>query len=111
MAGNKYFRVVLPLDSLHSMEELSFENCSLETVEDFNWVLACRSLSSLTRLHLDIGPALPEAISTIKSLKSLKIEHDHACSQAEWLDSMTNLTQFVVGGKERILRSVRPAAI
>ena len=104
MAHRKHFQNVLPFCLLHSMQELYFEKCSLETVEDVDWKLACCRLTSLTRLQLDIGPALPEAITLITSLKSLKIEHDHVCCQAEWLSSMTNLNRLMVGGRERILR-------
>ena len=111
MANRNYFPHVLSFNSPCRIQELYFEKCSLEGVTESDWSNACRQLTSLTRLYLDIGTAVPEALTVINSLKSLRIEHDHGCSQAQWMTSMTNLTQLVinVGGKERILHSMRLA--
>lgn len=102
MADHNSVLSILSSTLLRSVRQLYFENCSLETVEESDWGIACRRMTSLTRLHLEIGPALPEAITTIKSLRSLTIECDHDCSQVQWLANMTKLTQLIVGGRERI---------
>ena len=111
MANRGHLFTLLPFNTLQSTQELYFEKCILKTVGDSDWSLICDHMTGLTRLHLDIGPVLPEAISTITSLQILTIEHDHDHCQAEWLTCMTNLTRLVVGGRERILRGVRSAAL
>jgi len=96
------FHHILPTMLLLNVRELVYEQCNLDGV-DLSW--ACKHMTSLTRLQLEVKSPLPEAIMTVTSLRELNISfvdsEDQSCQPSSVSARLTNLTSMVIGGTER----------
>jgi hypothetical protein len=107
---------VLPGRLLESIQKLIFEHCNLEerNVGGLDWPWTCRSLTSLTRLQLEVKSAIPEAFLDVTTLRELSIDYSDSedqPQQARLAKSLINLTSLKIScrGKERLIKGRFPA--
>jgi len=110
--ASERFHHILPTTLLRNLRELVFEQCNLDGVE---WSWACDSMTSLTRLQLEVKSPLPEAIMSLTSLRELNINfadtEDQTCNPLSIRRRLTSLTSLIIGGKERFTPGQPPAVI